>query len=400
MAVGGFTRSGNSYLRWYKGKTRYVAPASTPVDDLSDIWVKVKRGIDHDEGQTLRRTRGGMTLRELMSEFFTAMEARVKTGKPRPLAPRTYQNYVAELNAFGAVVDPNLPIADIGPELFNAFAETIKDHRAATYDSTIARIRVCFQWAVDMEYLERTRFGPAFSRPAREDIRDERVGRERAFAAAEVRAIIGTATGTIRLMILLGICGGLNNSEVATLTRQCVDLAAGVLDFRRRKEGRIRRVIPLPDEVVAELRAYTRPDPTLPEYADHFFLTEGSGLTRKLPRGHPYNRNHNVITQMFNRAQVAAGVRKEGESDGRSFAGLRTTFVTLAPRGRTAEVEFIIGHKQGTILLDHYKESVDLHRLRRVVNYVWSQVRPSPPGAASSPVAASSPSEARKGQSE
>ena len=42
----------------------------------------------------------------------------------------------------------------------------------------------------------------------------------------------------------------MNNSEVANLTRDVIDLDTAVIDFKRRKTGKIRRACPLPAEVV------------------------------------------------------------------------------------------------------------------------------------------------------
>lgn len=369
--VGGFTPHRDGFVKWYKGKTRFVAGKSTPVDQLDDVWADLKRSIDAGQVFATRRHSGGMILRELIAAFFTHVDARRATGKPRPIAERTAFNLKQICNDFGARVGGGVPIAEIGPDHFAAYAETIAHFKASGYASTVSCVRSLFNWAVKMEYTERARFGAGFVVPSRQVIRDDRIAKPKSFAPADVRKMIGAADHPMRAMILLGAVAAMTPSEIANLDRDCVDLRGGIIDFRRRKTGKIRRVIPLPPAVAAELRTYVRPEPASAAHAGLFFIR---------PSGEPFIRESGApISDAFYHFARRVGVKAEGGGTG--FSGLRTTFVNLAPPGSREEVELIAGHALGTILFDHYLERVGLEGLRRVTSHVWKVISTARPDA-------------------
>ncbi|MDB5296647.1 MAG: Phage integrase family protein, partial [Phycisphaerales bacterium] len=316
---------------------------------------------------------GVLTLRELASRYVDYLQQRATTGKPKPITPRTLHDYVKIVRAFGKAVGGDTPAAKVGPPEFAAFARSIGHLAPSAFGAIVGKVRAWWNWAVDAELIDRVRFGPDFRVPPAAELRDSRIARRRRFTPAEVARLYESADATIKPMIGLGICGALNNSEVGWLERECVDLASGVLDFRRRKRGKVRRVVPLPPDVVAALAAYARPDPIDPAHAGLFFVS---------PAGHPYNRQRDTadgghtdkVGLDFARHMRRAGLKVAGAGDGRSFAGLRTTFANLAPGGYREEVEIITGHARGTVLLDHYLEDVGLARLVHVVDHVWGQV--------------------------
>lgn len=370
--IGGCTVQGRGLYRWYKGKTRWVCPYTEDVEAVENAWTAVRKQIDAGENA---RPACLSTLRELISSFVTAAERRVLTGKPKPLSPRMLHNYVVDLNQFGKIVGGGVKVADIGPPHFASYVAKIAHMKSSGFDSKIAHVMSMFQFAVRNEYIDRVRYGDAFSRPGKQAIRDERIVKTFSYTVAEVAKLLNASTGTMRVMLYLGMAGALNNSEIAWLERSCVDLDAGTVDFRRRKSGRVRRVIPLPVEVVELLRGYQRPDPLEPVHDDLFFLTTA---------GKPYvrmteNAQANTISVLFRDLAIACGLKSKvkGSSDGRGFKGLRTTWTNLAPPGYREEVEIITGHARGTMLLDHYLESVGLDRLRHVSAYVWNQISTS-----------------------
>ncbi len=60
-------------------------------------------------------------------------------------------------------------------------------------------------------------------------------------------------------MAATALASAMNNSEICHLDREVVDLKEKVIDFRRRKTGKIRRVCPIPNDVAEKLRQYSRP---------------------------------------------------------------------------------------------------------------------------------------------
>src|SRR5262249_35842706 len=73
------------------------------------------------------------------------------------------------------------------------------------------------------------------------------------FTADEIKAMLAAATVPMRAMILLGINGGLGNTDCGSLPLAALDLETGWIDYPRSKTG-IDRRIPLWPETVQALR--------------------------------------------------------------------------------------------------------------------------------------------------
>jgi integrase len=365
-----FTAHRDGWVRSYKGRTRFIAGRNANRRQVEAAWDAKRQEIDAaDKPDARPAAHGGLAYRDVLALFLADCLHRVETGKPRPMSRRTLHNYTVDLNAFGEFVGGGTPIGEIGPEQFTAFARKYGGWKASGFDSLVTRVGTLFRWAVEMEYIDRYRPGPAFQRPAKQDIRDQRISRQRGYAAEEIAKLYDVAGNTLRCWIGLGICAAFNNSDIANLTRTAVDFEAGLIDFRRRKTGKLRRVCPLPPAVVADLKAYRRPEPVQAAEADLFFLTiNGVPYART---GAADYRPSDSISRLFSRLIKQAGVK---QIEGRNFAGLRTSFPNLAPPGYRDEVEMIMGHAHGTMLTDHYLEEIGLERVRHVVTTVWDKV--------------------------
>jgi integrase len=384
----------DGWVRWYKSRTVFVCGKGTPLGEVEDRWFEKRKAIDAaDKGELLIVPPAARTYRDVHSEFLTAMEHRVKTGKPRPMSPRTLHNYAVVLNALGAFVHGGVMVADMditaanSPAVLGAFARGYGEWKASGFDSIVARVSTLFEWAAEMEYIDRFRPGPGFQRPAKSEIRDDRIDLAKSFTAAQVGKLYRGANATVRCWIGLGVCAAFNNSDVGHLTRSVVDLAAGVIDFRRRKTGKVRRVIPLPAFVADLLRDYRRPDAKDPADADLFFITE---------QGNPYSRTDRVtwkpscsVSRLFAKLMDDCEIPAV---DGQNFSGLRTTFYNLCPKGSEYDAEraIIMGRAKGSIDLDHYLEELGVDRLAHVVNHVWGQVSSELAGGVSPPASPAS----------
>jgi integrase len=374
----GFTATRDGWNVWYRGRSRFACARSVPTAEVAERW-KVKRAqIDAATPLAVNVT-PLLTYRVVLSRFLADCDARVQTRKPRPMEQRTLDNYARDLNAFGAFRFHGQAVADmaideIDPDVFSAYARQFGTWKASGFDSIVSRIGALFRWAVEMEYIDRYRPGPKLRRPGKQALRDERIELVKMFSEAEFAKLYRAANQTMRCWLGLGLCAGFINTDIAHLPRACVDLNAGLIDFRRRKTGKIRRVCPLPVAVVADLKAYRRPDAASPEYADRFFLTE---------RGKPYDACPSTITRLFTRLCEDAGV---SVGAGRNFTGLRTTFYNFVPPNEfEIERKIIMGRARGTIDLDHYLEDVGLERLHKLVDSVWSRVSTSLAGATPDP---------------
>lgn len=368
----------DGYVKWYRGAPRQVTGKRTPPDAVEAAWDAKRKLIDAAIDNVPAQVPAGvLTYRVALSEFLAGKEARVGAVKKR-LAERTYHNYVDALNAFGNfTVDhrkiADTPLAEIGPRHFTAYAATFHGWKASGFDSVVTRVAALFRWAVDMEYIDRFRPGPDFVRPAKQELRDERIDLRKSFTPIQVAKLYDIANHTVRCWIALGICAAFNNSDIAHLTRSVIDLDTGIIDFRRRKTGKLRRVIPLPPDVTELLKRYRRPEPADDAWRDLFFITEhGNPFTRNVGRDGAFMPS-NTVSRMFAFLMADA---KLPNVKGQNFSGLRTTFRNLAPRGGyDLERKIIMGHAKGNVDLDSYLEDVGLDRLRHVVTHVWSLVQ-------------------------
>lgn len=367
-----FTIHRDGYMRWHRGAPRFVCGKSVAPEAVEAHW-EAKRGAIDGELDAVELAGGVTAYRVIMGEYLADREARVGAAKAR-IAQRTYDNDVRELNGFGAhrvngakVAD--MDIRDIGPAQFTDYAAKFKDWKASGFDSVVCIVSAFFRWCVAMEYIDRYRPGPSFVRPSKQDKRDDRIARVRAFTAPEVAKMLAVAGPAMRCLIGLGAACALNNSEVSNLTRDTVDLVAGLIDFRRRKQGKVRRVCPIPAEVLADLRAYQRPNPIDRRHGRHIFLTV---------MGTPYDATPTTLSILMRRVMQDAGL-KVGE--GRNFAGLRTTWFQLAPRdGFALERLVIAGHQEGrpaevaATEFESYVEHINLDRLRQLSDAAWAPI--------------------------
>jgi len=370
-----FTIHRDGYLCWYRGKTRHACGRKTPPDQVEQVWRQRANEIDRIASiPASMRTPICRTYRQVLSEFLAVQHSRIGAKKNR-IEQRTFDNYTAALNRFGTFTVDGTAVADmefsqIGPREFSAYARSLSHYSASGFDSVVTLIGALFNWAAKMEYIDRYRPGPEFVRPAKADLRDDRMKIGKSFTPEQIARQYVAAGPAMRCMIALGICAAFNNSDIAHLTRDVIDLNTGIIDFRRRKVGKVRRVIPLPAAVTAILRKYKRPDPADDAYAGLFFLTR---------QGRPYSRTRTgkgpscTLSRIYADLLTQLGMKKP--KDRRSFSGLRTSFFNLAPRGEwELERKVIMGRAQGSIDLDSYLEDVGMDRLEHVVNHVWGLV--------------------------
>ena len=364
----GCTPHRDGWVRWYKGATRFVCGKKTPLDEVEDRWISKKQEIDAEAKKDRKADPSMQTYREVLSEFLERQKARVGAGKNR-LEDRTYQNYANALNDFGAFAVEGDPLADlliheISPAHFSAYARKFRHYKASAFDSIVSRVSTLFRWAVEMGYLDAFRPGPDFIRPGRQDIRDQRIDRQRRFELAEVAKIWAVANDVVRCWIALGLCAAFNNSDIAHLTIDAVDLKEGVIDFRRRKTGKVRRVIPLPAEVKDMLTSYRRPEPG-DGAGELFFVTSEGNAYSRTNGGNPSCSISTQFAKLIKSAKIK-------QIKGRNFAGLRTTFYNLPIWiGYEGERAIIMGRAKGTIDLDHYLEEIGQDRLKHVTSLIW-----------------------------
>jgi integrase len=358
------------------------------VDAVESAWHDLKRAVDH---QTSRAPRGdGITLKEVAGKFLARQERRRESGSVlKPLSAHTFRDYVKTLELLRDVWGADRDVTSLKPSDFDKVLARFQGRAPSTVARTIAYVRAFFAYAVKAEIIPDTpRFGPDFTKPHQQAHRDNRMAKVKAYQPAEICTLWKAATHEERCWMGLGIACAFDNSDISSLTRDVVDLKAGVIDFRRRKTGLVRRVCPIPPNVVKLLKAYERPKPVDAKLDDRFFLTaNGYPLVRiQVHKKDPMRTVEiDALSLRWKRLQSRAGLRppivvaqrggvrteKYPKGDGRGFRSLRTTFSNLAPFGFREEVEIIMGHAHGSVLLDNYLESVGLDRLKQLMRAVW-----------------------------
>ena len=173
--------------------------------------------------------------------------------------------------------------------------------------------------------------------------------------------MIAAAGPQLRAMILLGINGGLGNTDCARLTQDGLDLEAGWLDYPRPKTG-IPRRIPLWRETVAAIREAiaARASPHHARNAGLCFLTA---------YGRPWARDtsNSPLSRQFARLLAKLGINSR---KGLNFYSLRHTFRTVADEARDQPAcDLMMGHSRND-MASVYRERIGDGRLRAVADHV------------------------------
>jgi integrase len=162
-------------------------------------------------------------------------------------------------------------------------------------------------------------------------------------------------------MILLGINGGLGNTDCGRLPLHALDLDAAVIDYPRPKTGIPRRV-PLWPETVEAIRAAIeqRPDPKRDEDARLVFVTK---------YGQPWAKDDTDQTLAKEFGKLLRSLKLIGKK-GLGFYTLRHVFRTVADESKDQPAtDFIMGHEVPH-MSSVYRETISDARLKAVTDHV------------------------------
>jgi len=164
----------------------------------------------------------------------------------------------------------------------------------------------------------------------------------RAFTSDELRTILGTATGELQTLLIIGAYSGLRLGDAVTLDWNAVDLANGTITLRPKKTAaRTGKIVAVPVHPTLYAALEQTPEgqrkgPVLPELAE-------------LREKHPM-----VITHRLRRHFIACGIETHVKREGTGvkaasvagFHALRHTIVSqLASKGVPLEViRGLVGH--------------------------------------------------------
>ena len=351
--------------RWAKkvrGKFCYFGKWSDDPKGQAALLLWLDQKDDLLAGRVPRTSGDALTVADMVNRFLTAKEQLVETGE---IQRRTWNDYYLVCERVVRVFGKHRLVSDLAVDDFAKLrADSAKTRGPVSLTNDITRARVMFKWAFDDGLIPTPmRYGQGFKRPSRKTIRTARAANgPRMFERAEVLAMLGAAKQPLRTMILLGVNGGLGNSDVAKLPLAAMDLDSGWLDFPRPKTGIARR-IPLWPETVDGLREWLDkcPKGKVGDTAELVFVTRAGGTWSKTVADNPVCK------------ETAKLLKRIGlHQPGRNFYSLRRTFRTVASdcRDETA-ADSIMGHApRSDDMAAVYTQRIGDDRLRAVVDHV------------------------------
>lgn len=286
------------------------------------------------------------------------------------LAQRTWDRYKATGDMLAEFFGRTRPADDVRQDDFQALrANMAKRWGPIALGNEIQIVRSIFRYGVRSDLLPKEpKYGVSFDKPSAKTLRMTRTAKgPKMFTADQIKAVMNLARPAMKAMILLGINGGLGNTDVAELTAESFDLECGWLDYGRAKTGMPRRIPLWPETVTAVREAVQkRREPKSADDATLLFIGA---------RGDSYVGNHKGfrVTAEFSRLLKAAGV------EGRSFYDLRRTFQTIAEEKSRdlVAVKAIMGHAPSAGDMSAiYRQRVTDERLREAADGVRGWLYP------------------------
>ena len=371
-----------------RGKVHFFGVWGDPQTAL-DNYLRVAADLHAGRQPSASIAQGGITIKDICNHFLTYKLEKVNAGE---LGSRWFEDCRKAVETFAAHVGPTRLAGDLRVEDFQGYRSRIlgqglnKKGRSLgvhALNRNITIIRGMFRYAFELDLIDKSvKFGTSFAKPSASLKRKMRQAAElengkRLFEPAEVRLLIDKAEMPLRAMILLGINGGLGNTDCARLPVKAVDLDRAVIEFDRPKTG-VERTTPLWPETVSALREALaeRPRPADSEAEKLVFLTIfGQPWVRQNVHRAQDNSIQKVvpmdaITHEFDKLLKRLKLKRKGLG----FYALRHTFRTWADEVRDQHaIHRIMGH---TIpgMSGIYVEKIELSRLRAVVDHVRSKL--------------------------
>jgi integrase len=343
-----------------RGKLHYFGKCADDPEGKAalDQWLAEKD--DLLAGRTPRAAGDGLTVRDLVNHFLTVKQAHVDS---REITQRHFDDLHAACELLVTAFGKNRLVTDLSADDFEKLrADLAKTRGAWALTGAVQKIRGVFKYGYEACLFDKpVRYGPNFKRPGKAMMRRERADRgERLFSAVELRKIIKSSGIPLTAMILLGINGGLGNSDCGQLQFKHLDLDNCWLNYPRPKTG-VSRKIPLWPETLKSLKAAITDRPTPKNEADagYVFVTK---------YGQPWAKDKmaNPISAEFRKLLVALKMNR----DGLSFYTLRHTFATIAGGSRDqVAVNSVMGHADASMAAT-YRERIEDDRLGAVANHV------------------------------
>jgi integrase len=334
-----------------------------------------------------RRPNDGITVGAVCNRW---AGAKLDDHRAGAIVAQTLTGYCAVAEFVALTLGPSTAVATLGPAAFEELRAAGRERWKSIARQTVlvTVTKMIFSWAYESELIKaEPRYGKRFVPPQRRlRRREKRAKGPKLFSATEIVRMLELARPPLTAMIWLGVNGGFQNSEVASLRFDELDLDAGVVDTYRAKTE-VRRYVPLWPETVAALRVAMRRRPQArveaeAEFDDLVFLTERRRpfLRREATIGDGVKlSNTDAVASQFNKIRAAAGIKRQGCG----FATFRHVFSTVADN--TAHDEhakrLILGQAVPGIS-EHYVEEIWRERAVTVSEHVRRWLLAARPGPA------------------
>ena len=313
----------------------------------------------------------GHSIKQLVNAFLRSKQAKLDAGE---LARNTFADYHAVCSRLVKHFGRSRRVDGLRPDDFEKLRRKLAHTLSVvSLKNTINKCRIIFKFAHDQRLIaEPVHYGQSFEKPSAKMIRKARnEAGPRLFTTDEIKQILDSADVYLKAMTLLGINGGLGNTDVANLPIAAIDFAGGWLNYPRPKTE-IQRRIPLWQETLDALQKAirARPKPKRAEDDGLCFITiQGNRWVRQTP----HRKNPDTFTTVNTVGARFSNLLDSLGINGRKRLGfytLRHNFETIAGGSKDqVAVDAIMGHVDSSMAAA-YREGIDDDRLRAVTDHV------------------------------
>lgn len=350
-------KQGKYWAKKIRGKVHYFG---TVYDDSIREYLRQKPYLEAGVAPPLDQC----TVATLLNSFLSHRKEKLDSGN---LSQRTYDDYLEVCKLIAGSISKHNAISILSVEHFEAVRRGLakgknkKTISPKRFDIRLGYARTIFRFAsIDNRFVDRQLpFQSALASVSDNELRRHRqASPKRAMTANEINKAIKVSDPSFKAIILLGINGALNNSDIRTLLRdKAIDaIQTGLLEYPRAKTH-FMRVTPLWPETLEALKIAIAE--SCPDLGPELFLTLS---------GKPYTSGkYDLVSKTFYRYLKSAGIY----SPGKNFGALRTTFSNIGKEvGDDLALKALMGHSDGSTLYENYADGVYVERLRKITNHV------------------------------
>jgi integrase len=291
-----------------------------------------------------------MTLTQAWAEFLSPTSGRKNCNKS------SLREYESKWSMFHSWMQQNHPavtaLRDVTPALAKEYLDSVikRGVSPATYNQNLALLGYVFKTLKDAACLADN----VWSKYKPLEVRTQS---RRDLTVDELRQVIGTATGELKVMFAIGTYTGLRLGDCATLKWNEVDLARGTIRRVPRKMARRNPVMivipihPVLRNVLAEIPTKERGEYVNPVTAKIYLSGKCTAVTDAIQK-------HFTDCGIATTRERENGVRRVVEV---GFHSLRHTFVSMCREANAplSVVESIVGHSNPA-MTRHYTHTSEL----------------------------------------